>query len=35
MLILFLTRAPRTYDGKKTAFSINGAEKRGYLSAEN
>jgi hypothetical protein len=30
-----LTKAPKTYGGKKTASSINGAGKSGYLPAEN
>ena len=28
---LFLTKEARTYDGAKTAFSINGAGKTGQL----
>jgi hypothetical protein len=32
----FLTEAPKTYDGEKTApFSTNVASKTGYLPAEN
>jgi hypothetical protein len=29
----FLTKAPKTYDGEKTASSTNVAGKRGYLPA--
>jgi hypothetical protein len=32
---LFLTKMPKTYDGEKTASSINVAGKSGYLHAEN
>jgi hypothetical protein len=32
---LFLTKAPKTYDGEKTASSTNVAGKRGYPSARN
>jgi hypothetical protein len=32
---LFLTKVPKTYNGKKTASSTNIAGKNGYLSAEN
>jgi hypothetical protein len=32
---LFLTKASKTYDGKKTASSTNVAGKSGYLPAEN
>jgi hypothetical protein len=35
MPTLFLTKAPKTYDEKKTAFSTNVAGKSGYLFAEN
>jgi hypothetical protein len=35
MLTLFLTKFPKTYDGEKTAFSINAAGKSGYPSARN
>jgi hypothetical protein len=31
----FLTKAPKTYNGGKTASSTNVAEKTGYLHAEN
>jgi hypothetical protein len=30
-----LTKAPKTYNGEKTASSTNVAEKSGYLPAEN
>jgi hypothetical protein len=30
-----LIKAPKTYDGEKTASSTNVAEKTGYLHAEN
>jgi hypothetical protein len=30
-----LTKAPKTYDGEKTASSTNIARKSGYLLAEN
>jgi hypothetical protein len=30
-----LTKAPKTYDGEKKAFSTNVAGKTGYLPAEN
>jgi hypothetical protein len=30
-----LTKAPKTYDGEKTASSTNIAEKTVYLPAEN
>jgi hypothetical protein len=30
-----LIKLPKTYDGEKTAFSTNVAEKSGYLPAEN
>jgi hypothetical protein len=33
--LLFLTKAPKTYDGEKTASSINVAGKSGYLSVKN
>jgi hypothetical protein len=32
---LFLTKAPKTYNGEMTASSINVAGKSGYLPAEN
>jgi hypothetical protein len=35
MPILFLTKAPKTYNKEKTASSANVAEKSGYLPAEN
>jgi hypothetical protein len=35
MPTLFLTKAPKTYDGEKTASSTNSDGKSGYLSAEN
>jgi hypothetical protein len=35
MPTLFLTKAPKTYNGEKTAFSTNVAGKSGYLPAEN
>jgi hypothetical protein len=35
MATLFLTKAPKTSDGEKTASSINGGGKSGYLPAEN
>jgi hypothetical protein len=35
MPTLFLTKAPKTYDGEKTAFPTNIAAKSGYLPAEN
>jgi hypothetical protein len=35
MPTLFLTKAPKTYDGEKTASSTNVAGKSGYLPAEN
>jgi hypothetical protein len=35
MPILFLTKAPKTYDGEKTASSTNVAGKSGYPSAKN
>jgi hypothetical protein len=31
----FLTKAPKTYDGEKTASSTNVAEKIGYMHTEN
>jgi hypothetical protein len=34
MPTLFLTKAPKTYDGEKTASSTNIAGQSGYLSAE-
>jgi hypothetical protein len=34
MPTLFLTKAPKTCDGEKTAFSTSGAGKNGYLPAE-
>jgi hypothetical protein len=30
-----LTKELKTYNGKKTASSINGAGKSGYMPAEN
>jgi hypothetical protein len=30
-----MTKAPKTYDGEKTASSTNVAGKSGYLSAKN
>jgi hypothetical protein len=35
MPTLFLTKVPKTYDGKKTASSTNVAGKSGYLPAKN
>jgi hypothetical protein len=35
MPIVFLTKAPKTYDGEQTASSTNGTGKSGYLLAEN
>jgi hypothetical protein len=35
MHTLFLTKAPKTYDGEKTASSTNVTGKSGYLPAEN
>jgi hypothetical protein len=35
MPTLFLTKAPKIYDGEKTASSTNIAGKSGYLPAEN
>jgi hypothetical protein len=35
MPTLFLTKAPKTCDGEKTASSINVAGKSGYLPAKN
>jgi hypothetical protein len=35
MPILFLTKAPKKYSGAKTASSINGAGKSGFLPEEN
>jgi hypothetical protein len=35
MPTLFLTKAPKTYYGEKTASSTNGAGKSDYLPAEN
>jgi hypothetical protein len=35
MATLFLTKAPKTYNGKKTASSTNIAGKSGCLPAEN
>jgi hypothetical protein len=35
MSTLFLTKAPKTYDGEKTAPSTNVAGKSGSLPAEN
>jgi hypothetical protein len=33
--IFSLTKEPKTYTGEKTASSTNGAEKPGYLHAED
>jgi hypothetical protein len=33
MTTVFLTEVPKTYDGEKTASSINVAGKSGYLLA--
>jgi hypothetical protein len=33
--LLNLTKVPKTYDGEKTASSINVAGKNGYLTGEN
>jgi hypothetical protein len=30
-----LTKVPKTYDGEKTASTINVVQKAGYLLAEN
>jgi hypothetical protein len=35
MATLFLTKAPKTYNGGKTASSSNVAGESGYLPAEN
>jgi hypothetical protein len=35
MPTLFLTKVPKTYNGKKRASSTNVAGKSGYLSARN
>jgi hypothetical protein len=35
MPILFLTNAPKAYDGEKTGSSTNVAGKGSYLPAEN
>jgi hypothetical protein len=35
MPTLFLTKAPKTYNGEKIASSTNIAGKNGYLPAEN
>jgi hypothetical protein len=35
MPTLFLTKAPKIYDGEKTASSTNVAGKSGHLPAEN
>jgi hypothetical protein len=32
---MFLTKAPKTYDGEKTTSSTNVAGKSGYVPAEN
>jgi hypothetical protein len=32
---LILTKAPKTYNGEKTASSTNGTGKTGYLPAES
>jgi hypothetical protein len=34
-LTSFLTKAPKTYDGEKTASSTNVAGNTGYLPTEN
>jgi hypothetical protein len=34
-LRMFLTKAPKTYDGEKTTSSTNVAGKSGYVPAEN
>jgi hypothetical protein len=35
MHTLFLTKAPKTYDGQKTTSSTNVTGESGYLSAKN
>jgi hypothetical protein len=35
MPTLFLTKAPKTYDGEKTAYSTDDAGTNGFLHAEN
>jgi hypothetical protein len=35
MPTLFLTKAPKTYEGEKTASKTNVAGKSGYLPAKN
>jgi hypothetical protein len=35
MPTFFLTKAPRTYNGKKTASSTNVVGENGYPSAKN
>jgi hypothetical protein len=35
MPTLFLRKSPKTYDGEKTAFSVNVAGKSAYLHAKN
>jgi hypothetical protein len=35
MSTLFLTKAPKTYDGEKTASSTNVAGKSSFLPAKN
>jgi hypothetical protein len=35
MLIQFLTKVPKTYNGEKAASSTNVAGKSGYPSARN
>jgi hypothetical protein len=35
MPTLFLTKAPKIYNGEKTASSTNVVGKSGYLSAKN
>jgi hypothetical protein len=35
MPTLFLTKAPKTYDGEKTASSTNVTGKSGYLPGKN
>jgi hypothetical protein len=34
MPTLYLRKAPKTYDGEKTASSTNVSEKSGYLPAK-
>jgi hypothetical protein len=35
MATLFLTKAPKIYDGEKTTSSTNVVGKSGYISARN